>query len=130
MYDGVDDADKPYVGIDTGKLLSGSHYASKDAGENVSITLNIVLNDYLSARYTLKSATGVTASSRILLRPLKVKAVNKTITYGDPVPDNYGISAVPVEVDSVNNMGLVTVEGVGEVEGKGRRSDLRRNIRS
>lgn len=117
LYDGVDNADKPYVGIDTGKLLSGSHYASKDAGENVSITLNIVLNDYLSARYTLKSATGVTASSKILPRPLKVKADDLTITYGDPVPDNYGISVVPVEVDSVNNMGLVTVEGVGEVEG-------------
>ena len=112
IYDGVADEDKEYVGIDTEKLLAGSKYASKDVGESVTVTLNIVLNEYLNKRYELDTTnTNVNATSSILARPIIIKAKDKTITYGDPVPDNYGIE---VESDasatSDTNMGLATGE--------------------
>ncbi|MCQ2498392.1 MAG: InlB B-repeat-containing protein [Lachnospiraceae bacterium] len=108
-FDGIDDVDKSYSGIDVDKLIADSRYAGTNAGDSVTITLDIALNDYLAARYELDSQnTNVTASSSIKKRPVEIKAKDKTIRYGSPIPNDYGIETVPVESPLTStNMGLV-----------------------
>lgn len=119
FYDGVAVEDQPHIGIDTDALLSGSQYASKDVGESVTVALNIELNEYLDQRYELDTTrTNVTATSSILARPIEVQAGDKAITYGDPVPNDYGIVAVSVsDPMTATNMGLVSGEALTEEYG-------------
>lgn len=88
VYDELAEEDKADRGILVDIEKSANKYPDKNVGTyNTDWVLDIALNDYLAARYELDTENScVTASSSILKRPVQIKAVDKEIVYGSPVP--------------------------------------------
>ena len=81
-YTGIESADDSYKGI---KSVTGI-YREKDVKNGITIDLEVTLNDYLAARYTLKSDSQTTAMADITKNQLIVTAKDKEIAYGSDIP--------------------------------------------
>jgi hypothetical protein len=86
-YSGILEADQAGQG-----LTVTAAYTSKDVGTDIPVTLNVGLNAYLAARYTLNAASQSSTKADITQRPLTV-SVNTpaAILYGGAEP-SYTVS--------------------------------------